>query len=416
MRARQMWNKTVPTLAVMAMLALCAAAHAEPLLKAGDRMVFYGDSITEQRRYTRNVVDYFTLRYPGVDISFRNAGWTGDRVEQGMSRLDRDVLSLKPTVVSLCFGMNDGGNRAYDQEGYDRFMAGMTTIVERLTQAGVKVVLLTPGCVDPDRSKRPGTEVYNDTLSRYSKGVLELAAKNNLPVYNINALMLDVQTRAKADATTFTMIPDSIHPNEPGAAVMSFALLRALGCTDQASGLTIDAKSGKATPDRCTVKDLVAKEDSVTFTRTDQALPTYLAPAARTICKYIPFDKDFNQYLFTVKSLKKGNYALTVEGMAVGTFTADELAAGVNLGPLPGPWETLGEKVNALVVDQDNIYFHRWRNIGLARVPEEARPEFEALLAKLDVLIKAKETERLKATAGDRAWKWELRPAAEAGQ
>src|SRR4051812_37631815 len=74
----------------------------------GDRIVFYGDSITEQELYTKDVEAYLTQRYPDWHLTFFNAGWSGDNAGGGKERLNRDVLALKPTLVTVCFGMNDG--------------------------------------------------------------------------------------------------------------------------------------------------------------------------------------------------------------------------------------------------------------------------------------------------------------------
>src|SRR5690606_37292146 len=73
------------------LLAVClhtAAAAAEPAagdfyLKNGDRVVFYGDSITERRLYTTLVETYVVTRFPGMNVSFVSSGWGGDRVSGG---------------------------------------------------------------------------------------------------------------------------------------------------------------------------------------------------------------------------------------------------------------------------------------------------------------------------------------------
>ena len=96
--------KLMVAMAVVAIGLAVSSARAQAPLKAGDRVVFLGDSITEQRIHTRYVMNYFTLRYPGVDITFRNAGIGGDSAGGGLGRLQRDVLSQKPTVVTICFG------------------------------------------------------------------------------------------------------------------------------------------------------------------------------------------------------------------------------------------------------------------------------------------------------------------------
>src|SRR6516165_12084929 len=58
-------------------LAVCAIAG-DFLIKDGDRVVFLGDSITEQRLYTTYIEAYALTRHPNWKLSFRNVGWGGD--------------------------------------------------------------------------------------------------------------------------------------------------------------------------------------------------------------------------------------------------------------------------------------------------------------------------------------------------
>ena len=106
---------------------------ADYLIRDGDRVVFLGDSITEQRLYTTYIEAYTVTRYPQWNVTFRNVGWGGDTswlrqrahpdekalfaadadqqqsmVNDAVKRgLERDVLPLRPTVVTIKFGMND---------------------------------------------------------------------------------------------------------------------------------------------------------------------------------------------------------------------------------------------------------------------------------------------------------------------
>ncbi len=393
-------------------LALAAAwpavAPAAPLLKAGDRMVFLGDSITEGRVYTRYVMNYFALRYPGLEVSFRNAGWYGDTAPNALKRLERDVLSLKPTVVSICLGMNDAGYRLpFNQPTYRQYLAGMSGLVAALKMAGVKPVLLTPGCVDLDR--QPGyARDYNATLGRYAEGVKELAREQDVPVFDLHALMLEVQTRAKADDQAYTMIPDGCHPSPPGHAVIAYALLKALQCADLPSGLEIDAAAGRIKPDRCRVADLKVAADTVSFTRADEALPAWVDPNATNAFKYYPFQQELNRYLFKVAGLKAGNWALAVQGTLVGTFTGEQLAAGLDLALLPGPWQQLGAEVNRLAREQEDQYFYLWRRLSAVVAPKGKEAEQQAVLKQVRDKIAALEAARIKAAAGDRSWTWQL--------
>src|SRR6266478_7834578 len=48
------------------------------LIHNGDRVVFLGDSITEQRLYTTYIEAYALTRHPDWTLVFRNVGWGGD--------------------------------------------------------------------------------------------------------------------------------------------------------------------------------------------------------------------------------------------------------------------------------------------------------------------------------------------------
>src|SRR6266851_1263081 len=107
--------------------ALGSAFAQEPFaLRDGDRVVFFGDSITDQRLYTTFAETYVVTRFPKLNIAFVHSGWGGDRVSGGGGgpvdvRLWRDVLAYNPTVVTIMLGMNDGGYRAYDQAIFDNY-------------------------------------------------------------------------------------------------------------------------------------------------------------------------------------------------------------------------------------------------------------------------------------------------------
>ena len=71
------------------------------VLHDGDTVVFYGDSITAQRLYTRDVEDFVLTRYPKLHVRFLNAGVPGDTVSGGYAgtvaeRVQRDVQPLHP--------------------------------------------------------------------------------------------------------------------------------------------------------------------------------------------------------------------------------------------------------------------------------------------------------------------------------
>src|SRR5277367_5336981 len=120
-------------------LALCARG-ADFYLHPNDVVVFYGDSITDQRLYTTYVETFIVTRYPKLPVRFVHSGWGGDRVTGGGGgpideRLKRDVLTYKPTVMTIMLGMNDGSYKAFDETLFTTFSKGYEHILEAMKAA-----------------------------------------------------------------------------------------------------------------------------------------------------------------------------------------------------------------------------------------------------------------------------------------
>jgi lysophospholipase L1-like esterase len=392
------------------MLGLLACAQAEPVLEEGDRMVFLGDSITQQRIYTRYVMSFFALRYPDMHVTFRNAGIGGDTAVGGIKRLDEDVLEAHPNVVSICFGMNDAGYTKFEQDRYEEYIAAMTVLVSELQKRDIRVLLLTPGPVDPDKpSAWFDPAPYNGVLARYAEGVEDLAARKEVAVFNIHELMDDVQTRAKAADPEFTMIPDAVHPSPPGQALMAYALLELLGCEERPSGLEINTRIDAFKADRCEVWEFEATEEEIRFIRRDEALPTYFDPEVAAVVEHAPMLAELNRYPFRVSHLPEGEWVLNVDGMEVDVFTAEQLGEGLDLAEHPGPWRVVGETVNELAKQQEDYYLQKRQLAGMFKwvstPPAEAEMEKIALMEKLDHVVEMREHE-VREIVEHRTWEW----------
>src|SRR6476469_5562376 len=126
----------------VAFLLSCAIAFGQNAfyLRPGDRVVFFGDSITDQRLYTTFVETYAVTRFPKMNVTFIHSGWGGDKVTGGGGgpidiRLNRDVFAYKPTVVTVMLGMNDGRVRPFDQSIFDEYAKGYQFIVKAVKTA-----------------------------------------------------------------------------------------------------------------------------------------------------------------------------------------------------------------------------------------------------------------------------------------
>src|SRR5436190_2226014 len=95
---------------------LAAAEPAGFFVHPGDRVLFLGDSITEQYQYSTYIELYLTTRFPRGDMTFLNAGIGGDTATGGARRFASHVLAEKPTAVTIDFGMNDGGYKGFNPQ------------------------------------------------------------------------------------------------------------------------------------------------------------------------------------------------------------------------------------------------------------------------------------------------------------
>ncbi len=160
-----------------------AAAKTEPFyLHSGDTVVFYGDSITEQRLYTMLTELFAVTRYPNLNARFVHSGWGGDRVTGGGGgpidvRLQRDVLAYKPSVMTIMLGMNDGKYANHTPADDETFYAGYRHIVDTVRQAipSLRITAIEPSPFDDvTRSFTLQPNGYNAVLINYGQWIQPL--------------------------------------------------------------------------------------------------------------------------------------------------------------------------------------------------------------------------------------------------
>jgi lysophospholipase L1-like esterase len=339
------------------------APAGEFFFKPRDRIVFLGDSITEQSHYTNYIEYYLVTRFPDWDLVFFNAGISGDTAGGGNTRAARDVLSERPTAVTINFGMNDGGYRALDERIYGNYIRNQDALVKKLAEAKVRVALLSTSPVE-ERKRRDG-ETYNRTLLAFCEGLKSVAAKHGATHGDQFRPALLVLRRMAKDKASFECFPDSVHTNHCGGLLMAHSILTALGAPAVVSDLTLDASGKVASAERCKVSDVKAAGGGLSFTRTDEALPLVPSPDHRDLLDYLDSLSALNHYGLKVTGLAKDErYELKIDGNRAALLKGEALEKGVNLaltelGPIAAQsvavWNALTEK-NRLVRWRFNTY------------------------------------------------------------
>jgi lysophospholipase L1-like esterase len=383
---------------------LLAAATAVSLsaqtfaLHDGDRVVFYGDSITDQRLYTTFTETYVVTRFPKMDVAFIHSGWGGDRVSGGGGgpvdvRLWRDVLPYRPTVMTIMLGMNDGHYRAFDQGIFDEFATGYKHIVDTVKRQfpGIRITAIQPSPYD-DVTRAPNFEGgYNAVLVRYGDFLKQLAQEDGLGLADMNTSVVAALAKAKEidAATAAKLLPDRVHPGPAGHLVMAEALLKSWHAPSLVSDVELDAGRKAAVRQHgAHVSEVAAEGKGLAWTEIDDSLPmpVNLNDAAISLAvRSSDVMEALDQQPLKVRGLAAGRYALKIDGESAGDFTAEQLAAGVNLATLSTPMMRQAMQVHALTLRHNNLHYARWRQVQVP-MEKDAEPHLLEALDSLDKL------------------------------
>ncbi|MBV9866991.1 MAG: SGNH/GDSL hydrolase family protein [Abitibacteriaceae bacterium] len=387
-------------LSLCALMLMClSTAHAQGnfYLRNGDRVVFYGDSITDQRLYTTFAETYVVTRFPQLNVSFVHSGWGGDRVGGGGGgpidlRLQRDVIAYKPTVMTIMLGMNDASYKAYDQGTFDTYAKGYQHIIDTVKQAlpGIRITAIQPSPFD-DVTQAPKFEGgYNAVLVRYGQYLKDLAQKQNLNLADLNTPVVADLEKAKATdaALAQKIIPDRVHPGPGGHLIMAEALLKAWNAPAIVTNVEIDANGQRVVRSDNTRVTGLAGGNNPTWMQSDNALPMPVNmgdPVIALAVNSSDFTQALNQEPLKVTGLTAAKYTLKIDGQDVGIFTKEQLADGINLATQQTPMSKQAANVHGLTVRHDDIHTTRWRQYQVPMANDNL-PHLTEVMRALDDL------------------------------
>jgi lysophospholipase L1-like esterase len=364
-----------------AMPSVSRAQTAPFYLHNGDRVVMYGDSITDQRLYTVDTEAFVQTRYPHLLVSWTNSGWGGDSVKGGGggnidTRIERDIIPYHPTVMTVMLGMNDGGYVPFDQGKFDTYSKGYQYLLNKVSteDPGVRYTLLQPSPWDNINFARPylyvgGPGGYNDTLARYSIEVARIGQMIGATVVDFNTSMNTMLTKAKAiDPTNAAqIIPGQVHPSPAGHVFMASQLVKGWGMGPLVSAVAIDASSGRVTQsDNATISH-ISDNGTLSWNELEGSLPLpldFTDPVTNLVLKSSDIVATLDQETLQVANLPSASYDLKIDKTDLGQFTKDQFAQGINLATLQTPMLAQSLNVLQLVHEHTDLHHTAWREIG----------------------------------------------------
>ena len=202
-------------------------------LKANDRIVFLGDSITQggagPNGYVTMIRQTLDKKHADLKIEVIGAGISGNKVPDLQRRVDKDVIAKKPTIVVIYIGINDVWHGEKDPARGtlpDAFVAGLKEVIGKCRDAGAAVVICTPSVIG---EKLEGANALDAKLDQYSDLSRNLAKELKLPLCDLRKAFLDhLKANNKDNADKGILTGDTVHLNQAGNQFVADTMLKTL--------------------------------------------------------------------------------------------------------------------------------------------------------------------------------------------
>lgn len=368
-----------------------APAPGRLMLKKGDRLAIVGDSITEQKMYSRIIETYLTVCVPELNVTARQFGWSGETAEGFRRRMTNDCLRFQPTIATTCYGMNDYRYRPYDEANALWYRSNYTAVARAFKANGARVVLGSPGCVGKVASwvkSAAGTlEDHNQHLCALRNIDVEIAGRERVRFADVFCPMMaaGVEARQKYGTNYCVSGHDGVHPGWAGHLIMAYTYLKAMGLDGDIGTFTVNLKKQSA---KVSVGHTLDRAAPGEFTITSRRYPFCATgdldkdDSIRSGMTLVPFNHDLNRLILVTKGGSAANYRVTW-GKESKVYSAAQLAKGINLAAdfAENPFSEAFKKVDEAVAAKQAYETKQIKSVFHSK---EARADMAAVVASTE--------------------------------
>ena len=262
-------------------------------------------------------------------------------------------------------GMNDGSYRATTPDIENNYVKGYEHLLDSIREHApeARVTLLGPSPYDDVTGPPTFPGGYNAVMQHFAELDRELAQKHGAAFVNLNPGVVAALEKAQAldPKIAKLLVPDRVHPDPIAHWVMAESLLKGWSAPALVSSVMIDGASGKVSDAQNAVVEPVEKSgDTLRWTETENGLPLPLLSSNATqalLFQLTDIKQALDQEPLRVSGLAPGQYKLTIDDSTIGTFSAQDLAAGINLADFPTPMLRQAQRVGWLVRDRDEAHY-----------------------------------------------------------
>lgn len=218
---------------IVLLLLLVGCSSVKEAIRESQRIVFFGDSITQLGErpggYVALIRDSL-LRGTAIEGSaVINAGISGNKVTDLQRRLSKDVLEKQPTIVVVYIGINDVWHSALPNlrgTPKDTFALVLREIIQSIRTTGAKVVLCTPSVIG---EKKDGFNPQDQSLNDYADVGRSVAAEIGIPLCDLRAAFSAYERQHNpANAEKGILTTDRVHLNKEGNRLVAAEIMRTL--------------------------------------------------------------------------------------------------------------------------------------------------------------------------------------------
>lgn len=203
-------------------------------------IVTFGDSTTAPRGTLNIFAKQLEQRLAeaGSPVLIVNAGIPGDDSQDARQRLDRDVISRRPTVVTILFGINDSAINVFEGATQPRvplqeYEQNLTWITKRLQRSKIQPMILTPNPVawterlkelygkPPYRPEDP--DGWNVILRDYAQAARRVAKACMVPLVDTYRLFQKYASDSGHNLNDLMLY--GMHPNDLGHTIVANHLI-----------------------------------------------------------------------------------------------------------------------------------------------------------------------------------------------
>jgi lysophospholipase L1-like esterase len=205
-------------------------AQATVMLKKGDSIIFFGDSLTAlagqeapkehvTKGYVRIVRETLEKKHPDQEIRVDWVATGGHTVPDLLNRVEKDVIAKRPTIVVIQIGCNDA--RRIPKE---TFKTSLEELIDKLQGAGIQVIQCSLTSVG---EKHDGTNRDDEKLEEFAQAEREVAKAKKVPLNDLRKAFVEYWKKNNPDNQPSGVLTyDGNHFNQKGMDFVAEQMLK----------------------------------------------------------------------------------------------------------------------------------------------------------------------------------------------